>query len=74
MFLKNKNIIFKIRRSKVTDYAALIHEFVRKTRLLIAYDRAFYVLIYVRCIYLMSLSNHVASSSDITPCIKFVVT
>ena len=25
MFLKNKNIIFKIRRSKVTDYAALTH-------------------------------------------------
>ena len=25
MFLKNKNIIFKIRRSKVTDYAALIY-------------------------------------------------
>ena len=24
MFLKNKNIIFKIRRSKVTEYAALI--------------------------------------------------
>ena len=24
MFLKNKNIIFKIRRSKVKDYAALI--------------------------------------------------
>ena len=24
MFLKHKNIIFKIRRSKVTDYAALI--------------------------------------------------
>ena len=24
MFLKNKNIIFKIRRSNVTDYAALI--------------------------------------------------
>ena len=23
MFLKNKNIIFKIRRSKITDYAAL---------------------------------------------------
>ena len=23
MFLKNKNIVFKIRRSKVTDYAAL---------------------------------------------------
>ena len=23
MFLENKNIIFKIRRSKVTDYAAL---------------------------------------------------
>ena len=28
VFLKNKNIIFKIRRSKVTDYAALIcHKF-----------------------------------------------
>ena len=27
MFLKNKNIIFKIRRSKVTDYAALISPF-----------------------------------------------
>ena len=26
VFLKNKNIIFKIRRSKVTDYAALIME------------------------------------------------
>ena len=24
MFLKNKNIIFKIRRSNVTDYAALM--------------------------------------------------
>ena len=27
MFLKNKNIIFKIRRSKVTDYAALNRQF-----------------------------------------------
>ena len=27
VFLKNKNIIFKIRRSKVTDYAALIDDF-----------------------------------------------
>ena len=27
MFLKNKNIIFKIRRSKVTDYAALRDKF-----------------------------------------------
>ena len=25
MFLKNKNIIFKIRRSKVTEYAALTY-------------------------------------------------
>ena len=36
MFLKNKNIIFKIRRSKVTDYAALRTEHIivskRKTR------------------------------------------
>ena len=29
MFLKNKNIIFKIRRSKVTDYAALKHSSLR---------------------------------------------
>ena len=27
VFLKNENIIFKIRRSKVTDYAALILSF-----------------------------------------------
>ena len=32
MFLKNKNIIFKIRRSKVTDYAALNVEVHLKTR------------------------------------------
>ena len=28
MFLKNKNIILKIRRSKVTDYAALNVQYV----------------------------------------------
>ena len=33
MFLKNKNIIFKIRRSKVTDYAALSFLFTRKNTL-----------------------------------------
>ena len=32
MFLKNKNIIFKIRRSKVTDYAALSYFCRGKTR------------------------------------------
>ena len=31
MFLKNKNIIFKIRRSKVTDYAALTKKIVTKS-------------------------------------------
>ena len=31
MFLKNKNIIFKIRRSKVIDYAALIYEVLPKS-------------------------------------------
>ena len=31
MFLKNKNIIFKIRRSKVTDYAALRAEIVNSS-------------------------------------------
>ena len=29
MFLKNKNIIFKIRRLKVTDYAALKHQMIQ---------------------------------------------
>ena len=28
MFLKNKNIIFKIRRSKVTEYAALTNDYI----------------------------------------------
>ena len=37
MFLKNKNIIFKIRRSKVTDYAALsVHSKIDKTKILMA--------------------------------------
>ena len=27
MFLKNRNIIFKLKKSKVTDYAALIVDF-----------------------------------------------
>ena len=30
MFLKNKNIIFKIRRPKVTDYAALKYALIQK--------------------------------------------
>ena len=30
MFLKNRNIISKIRRSKVTDYAALIERVISK--------------------------------------------
>ena len=34
MFLKNKNIIFKIKRSKVTDYAAL-KVFIQYVQLLI---------------------------------------
>ena len=38
MFLKNKNIIFKIRRSKVTDYAAL-----RVTRILLVQDSSVHV-------------------------------
>ena len=33
MFLKSKNIIFKIRRSKVTDYAALTFSQQRMLRL-----------------------------------------
>ena len=33
MFLKNKNIIFKIRRSKVTDFAALTSSIVKSKTL-----------------------------------------
>ena len=32
VFLKNKNIILKIRRSKVTDYAALTYDLKRKLK------------------------------------------
>ena len=32
MFLKNKNIIFKIKRSKVTDYAALIVSIIQTSK------------------------------------------
>ena len=34
VFLKNKNIISKIRRSKVTDYATLNHECLELKRIL----------------------------------------
>ena len=34
MFLKNKNIIFEIRRPKVADYAALNADFLRFIRLI----------------------------------------
>ena len=43
MFLKNKNIIFKIRRSKVTDYAALSNEeFLAIRRAISLNKRSFY--------------------------------
>ena len=35
VFLKNKNIIFKIRRSKVTDYAALTGSILQKLSILV---------------------------------------
>ena len=43
MFLKNTNIIFKIRRSKVTDYAALnVHSnFIISRRIVVSYKRTF---------------------------------
>ena len=38
MFLKKKNIIFKIRRSKVTDYAALNDAYqIRSLKMVIAF-------------------------------------
>ena len=45
MFLKNENIIFKIRRSKVTDYAALRQKrcYIWNTMIRVTYDH-FYSL------------------------------
>ena len=51
MFLKNKNIIFKIRRSKVTDYAALT--FVE----LSVYIVSVFVSVYGRNIYFYHYVN-----------------
>ena len=44
MFLKNKNIIFKIRRSKVTDYAALINVMGAQMSSLIEYPQPMFWL------------------------------
>ena len=41
MFLKNKNIIFKIRRPKVTDYAALT--ILRPTKIQLRQDIPLYI-------------------------------
>ena len=59
MFLKNKNIIFKIRRSKVTDYAALSYHLPLKTFALSIFEwplvtmthSVLRVLIRVLCLY-----------------------
>ena len=49
MFLKNKNIIFKIRRSKDTDYAALTDTKEKAVLNIAFYDRKILVLAgYVR--------------------------
>ena len=62
MFLKNKNIIFKIRRSKVTDYAALrgyLAQYKAKNKscfsLISSY---FFIRITVKCKNLVSESDH----------------
>ena len=65
MFLKNKNIIFKIRRSKVTDYAALIvkrygqHTYLEEA--MKSSQPEFYASV--------SLSSQVSCPSIIFPCI-----
>ena len=62
MFLKNKNITFKIRRSKVTDYAALRNKKIRNRR------------IYNFCVsndglvkYLLKISNCIFIACDEIP-------
>ena len=44
MFLKNKNIIFKIRRSKVADYAALILAILTRIREILACNKNTYLV------------------------------
>ena len=52
MFLKNRNIIFKMKISKVTDYAALkyciilLSFFVTSTRLFMAFDVVVVIIIW----------------------------
>ena len=61
MFLKNNNIIFKIRRSKVTDYAALT------SFNLVYVQNQFYWLQYFELALILSLDF--VFSSLTSPCI-----
>ena len=48
MFLKNKNIIFKIRRSKVTHYAALIGLFPSNLQIrVLFYEKRYKYIVYL---------------------------
>ena len=61
VFLKNKNIIFKIRRSKVTDYAALTAERVNRLRhrdAIISYNMWHYYRILTYATYLFYQMRH----------------
>ena len=59
MFLKNKNIIFKIRRSKVTDYAAL--------RGIVLTFNVNFINLYAYTLLMMRICDLVGSLVSITP-------
>ena len=68
MFLKNKNIIFKMKRSKVTDYAALINK-LNNLPIKQHYYRTFSGLKFgnkFREYYLVSMGSRVNSSRDMS--------
>ena len=58
MFLKNKNIIFKIRRSKVTEYAALNVVFCCHTNLFCRLTRVLVFLILCVIVWSMIVVFH----------------
>ena len=68
MFLKNKNIIFKIKRSKVTDYAALSFlksNFFSTTVFIVIYGNKFIIHLVITLIWIQH--GHVAARKFFLP-------
>ena len=68
MFLKNKNIIFKIRRSKVTDYAALTMDYIDNSNEL--YTKVFVGVVGLNNILFLYISMTGSGSDSELKCYK----